>query len=479
MATHQQRRVAAADPRASGPGRLADRAAGGRLSAGLVAASTCAVLAVAGSGLPEAVRAPIVFWFILFCPGLAIVRLAGSLRLAPLLALSIALSIALAGIIATGQVYAGAWSAALTLAILVGIAFGAVLLDPALRAPRWPGPRLRLLEARVVPVLLLVGVELVVLRTTPTASAAAGGIEIGAIASELAILGGMVAVVAFVVAHGSVAALYTAALLIAAGLPGVVPQTSQIGEASVAAVAYAMAFGVVGVVRVARGGGGGWQAVAAGLFAVVAGAAAVAPAASTLLPALVFSLAVATVVRGRRWVGAPSPQVVSAPGPRTNAPRRERRAALPPAVVVPAPTQLALPSEAPSHELPVPEAPPAKAPIPKVAPAHEPRTTPRRQRRAAPPPASPPPAAPESSPTALAPSLASLALPEVLEVTPAEAPTNELPTAKALWTSELPTIGPSAPEPPKALSPRRRRRPAASTDAPEANQGDGGGAAGS
>jgi hypothetical protein len=475
MAIHQQRRVAAADPRASGPDRLADRAAGGRLSAGLVAASTCAVLAVAGSGLPEAVRAPIVFWFILFCPGLAIVRLAGSLRLAPLLALSIALSIALAGIIATGQVYAGAWSTPLTLAILVGIAFGAVLLDPALMAPRWPGPRLRLLEARVVPVLLLVGVELVVLRTTPTGSAVAGGIEIGAIVSQLAILGGMVAIVAFVVAHGSVAALYTAALLIAAGLPGVVPQNSRVGEASVAAVAYAMALVVVGVVRLARGGGVGWQAVAAALFAVVAGAAAVAPAASTLLPALVFSLAVATVVRGRRWFGAPGPQVVPAPGPRTNAPRRERRAAVPPIVVVPATTQLTLPPKASRHALPAPEAPPGRATIPQVAPAQGPAITPRRRRPAAAPPA----AAPESSPTGLVPSLASLA-PEVHGGTPAHAPTNESAAAEVPETSESPTPEPRIAEPPTAPSPRRRRRRAASTAAPEANQrGDGGGATGS
>jgi hypothetical protein len=266
--------------------------------------------------------------------------------------------VSLAGIIATGQVYAAAWSPPLTLAILVGIALGAVILDPALLAPRWHGPRLGLLEARLVPALLVAGMALLFLRAMPAAGELVGGVALGTAAGILTIVAGMTALVAFV-GTGSVAALYAAALLFAAGLPSVVPRGPGVSEASVGGVAYALAFAFVGSLRLGRAGGVGWQAVASGLFALTAGVSAVGPTAVVFLPVVQLGVAVAVLVRGRRWSGAPLAPAGPHPGPRATPQRRERGAAAAPVKRRPMPLK---PSAARVADAPAAESPPETLP---------------------------------------------------------------------------------------------------------------------
>src|SRR6266446_10380045 len=71
--------------------------------------------------IPEVAGRPIiVMWFLFVCPGMVLVRF---LRLSEPVAewtLAIALSLAIDAIVAGMQMYAGLWSPAVTLAILIG-----------------------------------------------------------------------------------------------------------------------------------------------------------------------------------------------------------------------------------------------------------------------------------------------------------------------------------------------------------------------
>lgn len=86
-----------------------------------IIASTFAVVVAMLLDLPTAARAPLAVWFLLVCPGMALIRL---LRLADAwqeLTLALALSLALDTIVAGVLVYSKAWSAAAAIAILAGI----------------------------------------------------------------------------------------------------------------------------------------------------------------------------------------------------------------------------------------------------------------------------------------------------------------------------------------------------------------------
>lgn len=82
----------------------------------------------------------LVLWFLLVCPGMAIVRIFDVQE--PLLewVLSSALSISLAGIITTIQIYTHNWSPAATLWILIGITLAGVVIQAMLnlRLIAWP-----------------------------------------------------------------------------------------------------------------------------------------------------------------------------------------------------------------------------------------------------------------------------------------------------------------------------------------------------
>jgi uncharacterized membrane protein len=87
----------------------------------LLVASALAVSVLAFGDVDSAVRVPVVLWFVLVCPGMALVR---HLRLDDAVAelmIGIALSAALATLAAGGMLYAGSWSPEGTLAVLVGV----------------------------------------------------------------------------------------------------------------------------------------------------------------------------------------------------------------------------------------------------------------------------------------------------------------------------------------------------------------------
>lgn len=88
------------------------------------------------TGAPEVVRAPIVVWFLVFCPGMAIVRL---VRLDDPLAevmLAFAVSLALAGLVPGVFLYLGAWSPVWSLVVLLAVTTVGLALDPVLARDR-------------------------------------------------------------------------------------------------------------------------------------------------------------------------------------------------------------------------------------------------------------------------------------------------------------------------------------------------------
>lgn len=96
--------------------------------AGLVAAAgvASAVTAAGGESLP---RTLIVLGFLLLCPGLSLLRLAGSFDWLATVTLAVTLSIALDMLLALGLAYAGLWSPAAALVVLALVVVGAAVLD--------------------------------------------------------------------------------------------------------------------------------------------------------------------------------------------------------------------------------------------------------------------------------------------------------------------------------------------------------------
>jgi hypothetical protein len=99
-------------------------AVGSRLSA-IAVASSIAAGAVELSGGHSPVRVAVVLWFVLVCPGMAIVALLGLADAATQVALIPALSIAIATVVAATGLYSGLWASGATLAVLIAITLGA------------------------------------------------------------------------------------------------------------------------------------------------------------------------------------------------------------------------------------------------------------------------------------------------------------------------------------------------------------------
>lgn len=93
----------------------------------LFSALLAGVLAFANLDSP--LRAVIVLWFMLVCPGLALIRLAHLADPVAELAVGIALSVALASVVAAALLYAGAWSPQAVLGVLIAATVTGVGLD--------------------------------------------------------------------------------------------------------------------------------------------------------------------------------------------------------------------------------------------------------------------------------------------------------------------------------------------------------------
>ncbi len=94
-----------------------------------IALSAIAVVMVVFGNAPQPLRPVIAFWFLLVCPGMALVRL---LRLKEALAewiLAIALSLAIEALVAGLMVFTGLWSPGAGLAALVVISLAGALLQ--------------------------------------------------------------------------------------------------------------------------------------------------------------------------------------------------------------------------------------------------------------------------------------------------------------------------------------------------------------
>ncbi|MBA3330114.1 MAG: hypothetical protein H0T39_04430 [Actinobacteria bacterium] len=91
--------------------------------------ATLAVAVLAFADLELWLRAPLGLFFLLLCPGMAIVRVLETRDPVADLTLAVALSIALDVIVAGALLYAGAWSPNAALGILMAITVGGVLLE--------------------------------------------------------------------------------------------------------------------------------------------------------------------------------------------------------------------------------------------------------------------------------------------------------------------------------------------------------------
>jgi hypothetical protein len=74
-------------------------------------------------------RAVIVLWFLLICPGMALVRFLPLLASVVEWTLAVALSFAVDAIVAGIQLYAGKWSPTATLLILIGLSIAAAIVQ--------------------------------------------------------------------------------------------------------------------------------------------------------------------------------------------------------------------------------------------------------------------------------------------------------------------------------------------------------------
>lgn len=89
------------------------------------------------AGVPTPVRLAVLLWFLLVCPGMAIVRLLDLDDPTAEFALAVALSVALAVAVGGAALYSGLWAPGAALAILIAVTVGAAAV-PLVRAP---GPR--------------------------------------------------------------------------------------------------------------------------------------------------------------------------------------------------------------------------------------------------------------------------------------------------------------------------------------------------
>jgi uncharacterized membrane protein len=102
--------------------------------------STVATAAMFFTDSPSGLRPALTLWFLLVCPGMAVVRIFDVQESLLEWVLSIALSISLAGIISTIQIYTHTWSPANGLDILIGLTLSGVVVQSMLnlRLIAWP-----------------------------------------------------------------------------------------------------------------------------------------------------------------------------------------------------------------------------------------------------------------------------------------------------------------------------------------------------
>jgi hypothetical protein len=97
----------------------------------------------------QPLRTLLAFWFLLVCPGMALVRLLGLRDPFAELGVAVALSLALDTAVGEALLFAGAWSASSGLAALAALSVGGAALQVARSA--WLGPsaaRPRRVESR-------------------------------------------------------------------------------------------------------------------------------------------------------------------------------------------------------------------------------------------------------------------------------------------------------------------------------------------
>lgn len=107
----------------------------------VISLSAAAAALVTFGQVPAPLRSIVGFWFLLVCPGMAFVRL---LRLKEGIAewtLAIALSLAMDALVAGSMVYAGAWSPAGGMLVLVAASLAGALLQVKLLADDGRGER--------------------------------------------------------------------------------------------------------------------------------------------------------------------------------------------------------------------------------------------------------------------------------------------------------------------------------------------------
>ena len=95
----------------------------------IVSAMSTGFLVFTGNESP--VRAVLAFWFLLICPGMALVRFLCISDGFAELSIAIALSIAIDTIVAGTMLYAGAWSTSVTLLLLIYISVGGAVIQLA------------------------------------------------------------------------------------------------------------------------------------------------------------------------------------------------------------------------------------------------------------------------------------------------------------------------------------------------------------
>lgn len=94
----------------------------------IITVSTLGTAIVTFSDVESPVRPLIAFWFLLICPGMAIVPFLGIREGISQLTLATALSLALDGLVSVSLLYAGLWSPDIMLAVLIVISLtGAAL----------------------------------------------------------------------------------------------------------------------------------------------------------------------------------------------------------------------------------------------------------------------------------------------------------------------------------------------------------------
>ena len=104
----------------------------------VAAISALATVAVVLSGTGAPLRAPLVFWFLLVCPGMVVMEAIGVEDRLLAATATVAISIALGVVVAETLLFLGAWSPTLGLVVLAALTLvGAALPPGTAPVPRW------------------------------------------------------------------------------------------------------------------------------------------------------------------------------------------------------------------------------------------------------------------------------------------------------------------------------------------------------